>query len=355
MILRVFVGYHFFYEGTSKLRAPNWTSEHFLRGAKGPLTPMFHQMLDDPDGQLRLCAKQIETPEGESKWVVDSQLTELVWANFVDAAIDHYGFNSQELVDELQTRREATRQQIESARSSGSSGVDTRELERIRKNDELAILSIRTQAKRAKSILESHQAELVDWLSFNKTELLAHYKTQDRLIGFERDGVNRGQVAQEVDSIRGQLDSVVSDRKKKTAQWYGEIKTMWDSLESQINGLAVGPQIEKESLALHRPFDQPASALKIIDRVIPWFDTIVGALLILGLFTRFASLSAGLFLASVVASQAPWVAGAKPTFYETVELLALFVIFATCAGRYGGLDFFFSQPSNTQSTAEASE
>ena len=81
----------------------------------------------------------------------------------------------------------------------------------------------------------------------------------------------------------------------------------------------------------------------MINHIIPWFDTIVGALLIIGLFTRLASLAGAVFLASVIAMQPPWIPGTVPTYYQAIEMFALLVIFATCAGRMGGLDYFFSR------------
>ena len=65
--------------------------------------------------------------------------------------------------------------------------------------------------------------------------------------------------------------------------------------------------------------------------------------MILGLFTRLASLVGALFLLSVMATQPPWVAGANTTyfFYQLVEVAALLLLAATSAGRWAGLDGFF--------------
>lgn len=37
-VLRVFIGWHFLYEGITKLQNPNWTSAGFLKESKGPLS-----------------------------------------------------------------------------------------------------------------------------------------------------------------------------------------------------------------------------------------------------------------------------------------------------------------------------
>lgn len=344
-MLRVMVGFHFYSEGVNKLKTEGkWSAAPFLRGAKGPLAPVFQAMLDDEDGKWRLCVRR-EGDENadEGDWTIDTQITEAIWKDFLDAAAGHYRFNDQNLIGELKTNREQLLDRMESAKTSKNKSVDTQELGRLRRVDEASILAIRNQIDKADEILKSHLDELLEWLAANRTELLAHFNTLDRTEGFERDGEHRRKVAVDVESIREQVYSINSDRQKKLNGWYAEVQAIWDSFESQVNNLAVGPQLENGRLTLHRPYDQPTSMQKFVDRFIPWFDTIVGCLLILGLFTRFASLAAAVFLGSVILSQPFWMPGTKPTFYESVELFALLAIFATCAGRYGGLDYFFSQ------------
>lgn len=48
-VLRVMVGWHFLYEGLSKLTAPSWSSGGYLRQARGPFADMFRQLAADPD------------------------------------------------------------------------------------------------------------------------------------------------------------------------------------------------------------------------------------------------------------------------------------------------------------------
>jgi len=93
---------------------------------------------------------------------------------------------------------------------------------------------------------------------------------------------------------------------------------------------------------LHRPFAQKNSRHSLINKVIPWFDLTVGVLLILGLFTRWASLAAAGFLFSVLLTQPFWIPGTVPTYYQGIEMVACLVLFAVHAGRFGGLDYFLS-------------
>jgi thiosulfate dehydrogenase (quinone) large subunit len=48
-VLRVLVGWHFFYEGLSKLTATSWTAAGYLKQAKGPLAAQFHSLAARPD------------------------------------------------------------------------------------------------------------------------------------------------------------------------------------------------------------------------------------------------------------------------------------------------------------------
>jgi len=41
-VLRVAIGWHFFYEGISKLFAENWTVQGFLTNATGPFSEFYH-------------------------------------------------------------------------------------------------------------------------------------------------------------------------------------------------------------------------------------------------------------------------------------------------------------------------
>ena len=326
MMLRVAVGYHFFKEGTVKIH-DGFTAEYFLASAKGPLAPYFQGMLDDPLGQRKLCVvdrnnQPFENVEGESEkddvreavsiesdFDTDPQLTFAIWDDFVDRASQHYKFDEQQIED-------------------------------------------------ANLILTTHEEELAYWLDVNRTELIQHFSTSSRLDGFDRDGNQRDKIAIQVTSLREQVDTIRKDRGKKVKGWSGEVTAIWDSLENQVNSLAAAGKSslngnQKAIYPLHRPFAQKYSKLQVINKIIPWFDLVIGSLLILGLFTRFASLLGAGFLASVIATQPPWIPGTTPTYYQAIELFALLVIFATCAGRIGGLDFFlFNRRSNQNNNHE---
>ena len=47
--LRIFIGWHFFYEGLNKLNAPSWSAAGFLKQAKGPFAGLFHSIAANPN------------------------------------------------------------------------------------------------------------------------------------------------------------------------------------------------------------------------------------------------------------------------------------------------------------------
>ena len=48
-LLRIFIGWHFLYEGVAKMMKANWSASGFLSQARGPLTGMFHWIAGSPE------------------------------------------------------------------------------------------------------------------------------------------------------------------------------------------------------------------------------------------------------------------------------------------------------------------
>ncbi len=346
--LRLVVGFHFYKEGVTKLEY-GFDAQNFLKGAKGPFANFFLSMTDDANGRMQLGISETLDREGETDFKIDNQRTLAVWDDFVEKATNYYAFGSPELIAEIETEIRDF-EKLAAGEDDSAVLAQTRIMEL---KDQ--IKEIRQQPYQVADSLEAHQYELEDWVNANRVAVLAWYRTGTRLNGFERDGDDRDKVAVDVASLRGQVDSIQSDRTKEMTKWKGEVAQIWDSLETQINSIAVGKQIrETGAIPLHRPYAQKNSRHDLVNKVIPWFDVTVGVLLILGLFTRWASLAAAGFLFSVLLTQPFWIPGTTPTYYQAIEMVACLVLFATCAGRFGGLDYFFSgfrEPTSTSPSA----
>ena len=48
-VLRVFVGWHFLYEGIAKLTAPSWSAAGYLKQARGPFASLFKSLAAQPN------------------------------------------------------------------------------------------------------------------------------------------------------------------------------------------------------------------------------------------------------------------------------------------------------------------
>ena len=82
------------------------------------------------------------------------------------------------------------------------------------------------------------------------------------------------------------------------------------------------------------------TSISQVDATMTYVIMAVGALLLLGLFTRTACVVGALFLMSVVSMQPFWVSEALPTYNQLVEMFALLTLATTHVGRWAGLDFF---------------
>jgi len=324
-LLRMVVGYHFFHEGAKKIHSGNFDSGPFMHQAKGPLAGYYHRMLDDHDGHWRLCIRDQDKYGNAVDPEIDTEITYAIWEDFVGEAKSRYRFNDPLLLDVLRKNLEL------------ETSVETNTMAKVKR--------VNSQNERVQEILRDHKLQLDTLLNVHRVEILAFAKSEQRLGGFQSDGKNREAVTENVASLREQVTSIATDRHVffPAANWYASIEAIWDSFESRINDLPIDEQRLERPLEIHRPYDLKYSMRKMVNTVIPWFDTIVGGLLLIGLLTRIASIAAVTFLGSVVMSQPFWIHGTSDTWLQWIEIFALLAIFATCAGRYGGLDYFLNR------------
>ena len=59
VLLRVGIGWHFFKEGSDKIRSGNFSSEGFLKSSEGRFSSFFQGMVWDADGSIRLDSAQL--------------------------------------------------------------------------------------------------------------------------------------------------------------------------------------------------------------------------------------------------------------------------------------------------------
>jgi uncharacterized membrane protein YphA (DoxX/SURF4 family) len=291
ILLRIVVGIHFFGEGLSKIQSGTFDCGPFLMQARGPAAPLFHRLLDDPKGHLRLSA----VPGDPVRVDPDRHLA--FWQEHLALAEREFGLNEEQ--------REAAQEMY------------------------------RRHASELTGFLNDHRVEIEAWLN-------------DRRVEEAPSKSGYGSIAREqVPSLRDQLGTIAATRRAAAAGWFGQIQAMWDNYEAAINEYGDGARLE-----LFAPWNPPDSPQQWINRILPWFDAVVGVLLVAGLATPLAAFGGMLLLIGVVATQPFWVPGVENTFPQWIELAALGVLAFARAGRTGGLDWFWMRSARRRTREE---
>jgi len=293
VFLRFVVGFHFYMEGTAKVREGGFSSTGFLSSAKGPLAKTFQSMLPDFDGEIRLDTGKGKPEVNEKAEISDKDdykggALRLAYNGFVAEASKVFQFTEE-------------------------------------------------QEAEAKKIVEECRKLLVENYKSYAADIEEYKSGLPRIASLEND-VMRTNVA----SMRKQRDETEAKWRALAKPALADIDRITLGFEKRINDIATDEQSTIEKKKVYVSFKLPGSSsidVKLIDKIIPIFDMSVGILLMLGLLTPVAALAAGLFLASVVLTQFPGSHGSVPTYYQAIEMMACFFLAFSDSGRYAGLDF----------------
>lgn len=280
--LRLAIGWHFFNEGVSKIKQGNFSSSGFLSSAKGPLGEQFRQFAYDDDGLFRLCyAKDKDGTIG-----INSGATRNTWKEHRTAVIEYYKF------DKDQQR--------------------------------LALASQKLREKQLQWFLDTNRADLIQY--FRGLDRSKKQAADDSMM--------------EVESLAGQAAKLKNELKKTKGPWLAQVDSIWAAYENDLAELVSDEQQGRGRVTLMKPSYGPPIDSRHVDAFIPYFDLTIGALLLVGLLTRTASVLGAGFLATVVATQWPGAVGTIPTYYQSIEMVGLLVLAGVGAGRFLGLDFY---------------
>ena len=190
------------------------------------------------------------------------------------------------------------------------------------------------QVTKTESLLKKNVNHWKEFFQENEDELDQYVKQVDR-----RDANAAKAERAGMETLQTHDALITGERMKLKGQLLSQVDALWKNVESDFNSVATPDQRAAAGGPL--PIGKlPAHGVSsdCVDIVIPWFDLIVGVCLILGIFTRTAAVLAGLFLASVCASQWPGYPSATPIYYQSVEMLALFALAAVGAGKVASVD-----------------
>ena len=275
--LRIVIGLHFFLEGASHLRDPQWSSAGFRRAAVGPWAEWFRR----------------ELPQTGD------------WSGTLGAAD---GRSAPEAVAAWKASVVAGWKELAAARG------------RVLPADKQAALG---------PALEAATAELDDYLAGIDVDLVDYRLEVARLAANERVPG-----ARDIPFARERLAKKKRELAGKANGWMAEVEALGKKLETAWDAPLSAADVAKVTAAR-----EPAKLWKA-DRFVSWSLVTIGACLVLGLLVRFNAMGGVFFLASVIASQPFWVAGAQPTYDQWVELAALLALAALPVGGWSGIDYF---------------
>jgi uncharacterized membrane protein YphA (DoxX/SURF4 family) len=185
------------------------------------------------------------------------------------------------------------------------------------------------QQKRSIAITKEFQALLRSWAGARRDELANHVHQWRR-----QQEMGQSPDAGKVPFRKQRIATGESALAAESAGWRTELTALDLESETNLSELLTAEQRNQG------PLPKPRTSIDGVDTVMTYVIMAVGACLLLGLFSRTASLVGALFLASVVSMQPFWVSEALPTYNQLVEMFALLVLATTHSGRWAGLDFF---------------
>ncbi|HEX5445427.1 MAG TPA: DoxX family protein [Pirellulales bacterium] len=197
------------------------------------------------------------------------------------------------------------------------------------------------QTAAAQQMAGVRKAQTQDLLDDNETDFDGYLHELDRLAQAKQSPsrwtpYQQKRIWDKQTELQGQLKA-----------WRSELNGIYDQFRQDLDSLLDDDQRAR----VGGPSSETAeSRIARVDRYVSYGVTAIGLLLLVGLFTRLASLSGALFLLSIVLAQPDW-PGLYPPPHpavgrsllinkEFVEMMALFALATTHVGRWGGLDFF---------------
>jgi len=336
VVLRVAIGWHFFNEGRDHYFDKKWSSQGFLKIATGPFAAQAKATLP----QHHHWDTHIGTAFSDEQYKTANQ-----WYNDLPAA------------GTSEIPRKAAAERLKKIVEEQKSKAPDEPVDAILLDEHPLYVNpiYGAWAKQVRDDWRAVVAEADRHYSYSEAqkkqahqELLRHLDLlEGKLDSMEKDlfeyraelrRLEKMQADPTTKAVPYEIDRLAAKKKElagKPTPWINDLMGVETWLRDALNQIAGSEAVAKN------PLPEPVPTYKKIDPIVIYLLMIGGACLILGLFTRLAAFALGLFLLSVVLLQPFWVADAvKTTYFEWVEVLALFTLATTGIGRYAGLDYF---------------
>jgi uncharacterized membrane protein YphA (DoxX/SURF4 family) len=332
VLLRLATGWHFYREGSAKLVYDqpeqrfdvDFSADGFLSQAKGPLAELYQSYLPDGhDWKAMLARPRQDGPLNASEVAADAewQIAFNDEKAKADAAkqpppVDFkpslpYARWAKRVTDDWQQTLD---------RVSGLPGV----------TDE--------QRTAMRAALAARKKQLAEYLETQAEPILEYQHELWRLKELQKKA-EAGTETEGVPFVEQQVATALAKSSRDPLTWVRQVNTFDQDYVSDLRAILRANEATATAAddALRTSQERQLATVNLAVTIL---TVSVGVCLLLGLFTRLAAVAGALFLLSVIASQPPWVTGAAPTYYQTVEFAGLLVLAGTGAGRWAGLDYF---------------
>jgi uncharacterized membrane protein YphA (DoxX/SURF4 family) len=332
VLLRLVIGWHFLREGLDKVEYDrhdgelrlDFSADDFLTKAEGPLAGYYHaQAPDDHAWRDLLAAPRQNAPPGAEQAAADAK-----WKS-----------------DYERRRNEAVKKGEPAPVEFPPSAPYRDWAEHIAddwRNTASAVKSIAgladDQRQKADAALSARLEQLAGYLT-SETQPIAEYRHELWRLNNWRDAPE----GREVPFLDERIAMKASETAGQPAAWVDWVRGLESDFHDDLRRILTDEQrgLALTSAALDDALTDPRQTrLDAINVVVTCLTIGVGVCLLLGFFTRLASIVGALFLLGVILSQPPWLRDTLPTLPNMIEFASLLVLAGTGAGRWLGLDFF---------------
>lgn len=340
ILLRLAIGWHFFAEGYHKLvghwRGPTdtvlgiskpFSSSGYFREGTGPLAKLIRKEVGDPDEEA-LARLEVLPPSGDSSTSTPHQRTPPLlaaeWSEYVRHFGDYYNLDGKQR-EEADGKLKQAEDNVVRWLTREATDDKTKP---ITKTFRTSSVEVKLPMSKRIADYKAKLAELRDTMG-NRLFLMGHDVEGRRLLE------DKAEVLRLRTALLTDLDEHSKDLQK----------SLKDLLTKEQNEQAEKKDQTKEPEP--KPAPQPSLVQKWIDLSTMYGLAILGACLILGLFSRTACLLSAGFLAMTYLCVPPWpwlpVAPNAEGYYafvnkNAIEMLALLALATTASGRWFGLD-----------------
>jgi uncharacterized membrane protein YphA (DoxX/SURF4 family) len=327
-LLRIAIGWHYFYEGIHKFDPiEEFSAEGFLGVAKGPTADFYYAMLPDFDGFARLEIADVDVLGDDGKTVqkggkkVQTKtfiVYEKAWQSYFDNFMQTHGLDQPEAAESKKLAKEAQ-------------AIFNRYLASLREGAVNTAGEIKALRESRQRFDETKNSIRNDTASEQKRRWDAAGKYRSEAKTYTKLLTNMG------NGLQSDLNRLITP---ELAGSQGAITTVpeWGQLASIPGAVTLMKMIGIRS------------QMEAMDKAVMYGLTAIGICMMIGFCNRLACLGGVIFLINVVLTTFP-VPGVHPALpsavgnfmfvsKDVVEMIAMLFLASIPAGRWAGLDYY---------------